>query len=191
MSTGSSERWQPLALTLRYKPMPQSAEAAVVHTSVIRLGWTSGVLLTVRTRCRCAHLLECAPRIWLIPRVQAVLFSGAVATASSQPVSFIVQSPAVSFTERVQSLPAANTPIGARAAVYCVQRLLFFYIYFALSTGDANDVANVTFVTAALDIGRRHASHSFDDDYVQNLRHLLFLRVKPPVVYLPIITHKR
>jgi hypothetical protein len=32
-------------------------------------------------------------------------------------------------------------------------------------------------VTGALDIGRRHASHSFDEDYVQNLRHLLFLRV--------------
>jgi hypothetical protein len=39
------------------------------------------------------------------------------------------------------------------------------------------DSADVTFVTGALDIGRRHASHSFDDDYVQNLRHLLSLRV--------------
>jgi hypothetical protein len=44
-------------------------------------------------------------------------------------------------------------------------------------------------VTGALDIGRRHASHSFDDDYVQNLRHMLFLRVSLPLLRCIIVIY--
>ncbi len=100
--------------------------------------------------------------------------SGAAAVAFSQYFNFTVQDPLVSFTERIQSLPAADRPIGARLHS---QRVPVCSRYLP---GYATDAADVTLVTGALDIGRRHASHSFDDDYVQNLRHLLFLQVTSP-----------
>ena len=98
--------------------------------------------------------------------------SSDVAIASSESLRFIVQAPSVSFTERIQSLPAAKHPIGPSSRSPARAPLLTF------SSAGAAHSTDVTFVTGALDIGRRHASHSFDDDYVQNLRHLLFLRVK-------------
>jgi hypothetical protein len=103
---------------------------------------------------------------------EVVLLSNGFEVASSEPLNFTVQSPALSFTERVQSLPAAEHAIGERHVALANQNAQI-----VCPPGDGTDSANVTFVTGALDIGRRHASHSFDEDYVQNLRHMLFLRV--------------
>jgi hypothetical protein len=45
------------------------------------------------------------------------------------------------------------------------------------------DGRDVTFVTAALDIGRRHGNVSFEEDYIGNVRHLLSLQC-PIVLFL-------
>jgi hypothetical protein len=50
-------------------------------------------------------------------------------------------------------------------------------------TDQIDNTDDVTFVTAALDIGRRHGNISFEDDYIGNLRHLLSLQV-PLVIHL-------
>ena len=42
---------------------------------------------------------------------------------------------------------------------------------------------DVTLVTAAINIGRRHGNISFEDDYIGNLRHILSLRC-PTIVFL-------
>ena len=112
--------------------------------------------------------LICAPTF-----MQVVLLSGGTTVAMSAAVTFIVQAPSVSYTERIQSLPAAHRAIGASSSV----QTHVHPAAHACAPGDGMHSADVTFVTGALDIGRRHASHSFDDDYVQNLRHLLSLRV--------------
>ena len=51
------------------------------------------------------------------------------------------------------------------------------------SQDETNSTDDVTFVTAAIDIGRRHGNISFEDDYIGNLRHLLSLEI-PLVIHL-------
>ena len=51
------------------------------------------------------------------------------------------------------------------------------------SSEEIDSTDDITFVTAALDIGRRHGNISFEDDYIGNLRHILSLGV-PLVIHL-------
>jgi hypothetical protein len=58
------------------------------------------------------YALFCAPTF-----MQVVLLSGGTTVASSAAVTFIMQAPSVSYTERIQSLPAAHRAIGTPSSL--------------------------------------------------------------------------